>query len=156
MRLQSTQNSCGPCSVSNALKALGYDLSEERIEDAVGKVQRQGGAQIADGTDINQLKRVLKLLKFGHSEIKLTDSDAAWRVLRTYILDGSPVILSVQDEEHWSVAIGIVGRNILVADGAQTELVISYDKSAMLKEWGKVGDVTTYHGLAIIDSRKTI
>lgn len=156
MRLQSTQNSCGPNSVSNALKALGYDISEDRIEDAVGKVQRQGGAQISDGTDINQLKRVLKLLKFGHAEIKLTDAEAAWRVLRTYLLDGSSVILSIQDDEHWASAIGLIGKNILVADGAITELVVSYDKHAMLKEWGNVGDITTYHGLAVVDSRKKL
>lgn len=154
MRFQSHANSCGPSSVANALKSLGITITEEQVENAIAKTQRKSDPKDIGGSNEMQIKRALNELKCGYVEFKLADYEAAWRMLRCYIDDGNPALLAVDLDTHWVAGVGTIGQQILLADGADNELVVSMSKDALQKRWGHVGDVTTYYGMAVTSIKK--
>lgn len=155
MRYQSTDHFCGPAAVANALKSLGRNITEQQVEAAVAKSQRKGEPKSVEGTTQGQIKRALEVLKCGYQEFSLAHTEAAWGTLRSYMMDGHPVLLCVDDNEHWVSGIGVLGPRVLVVDGTDSELVLSYNKEEMLKRWGCPGDVVTYYGLPIISKRRS-
>lgn len=154
MRYQSTDHFCGPAAVANALKALGRNVTEQQVETAVAKAHRKGEPKSVEGTSHLQIKKALEVMKYNYAEFSLAHSEAAWRTLRSYLIDGYPTLLAVDDNEHWVSAIGVLGQFILVADGADSELVLSYDKERLLQRWGAHSDVITYYGLPIMPKKR--
>lgn len=154
MRYQSTDHFCGPAAVANALRALGRNVTEMQVEAAVAKAHRKGEPKAVEGTSHIQIKKALEVMKYRYAEFSLAHAEAAWRTLRSYLLDGNPVMLSVDSDEHWICAIGIIGTRILVADAADSELVLSYDREEMLRRWGSASDVVIYYGIAILDKNR--
>jgi ABC-type bacteriocin/lantibiotic exporter with double-glycine peptidase domain len=154
MRYQSTDHFCGPAAVANALRSLGKNITEMQVEAAVAKAYRKGDAKSVEGTSQSQIKKALDVLKYNHTEFNLAHAEASWRTLRSFLNDECPVLLAVDDSEHWVAAIGTIGKRVLIADGLNSELVLSYDREEMLARWGLSGDVVTYYGLVILPKKR--
>jgi len=146
--LQSTQYTCGPCSIVNALEALGQELTERAASTL-------SSACPVNGTSKRQLAKALRDLGWEVSRIQHPDDhyDEAWLSLVHHLSAGSPVVALVDRDEHWVAAIGVLGSGeharIQVADSALGELVLSYSKDSWAKRWLGQRRRTRYYGLAV-------
>lgn len=159
MRLQSAHALCGPASVANALRALGRNISEDKIADAVKKAGHGGdGIPEQDGTAPSQIQRALEAVGFVGQPWTAGDGDDAWHALRSRLLSGDPVLLPVDFDgdtmSHWLVAIGLLGDRVLVADGADPEIVVSYSEDQLRRRWKMDTDPARYYGMTIKKARR--
>lgn len=147
MLAQSSAASCGPCAVSNALKALGLNVDEAEVLRWMDRV-RGAADPGAEGTGSDLMARALAESRYRIRVRKLNTPDTAYALLalRGAILDGAVAVLYVDadpddgDETgHWVAAVGISGRRFLVADGADRELVLSYDDDQLTARWETPG-----------------
>jgi ABC-type bacteriocin/lantibiotic exporter with double-glycine peptidase domain len=127
--LQSTQYTCGPASVVNALLALGDDSGTERDLDTAT------GCDPIKGTQANGLKRGLKVWGDRSRPSTYKSRSAAWRGLLSAIRAGDPCVVVVEQGEHWATVIGLLGNRVLVADSGKGELVLSYSREEFLDHW---------------------
>lgn len=139
---QSSVASCGPCAVSNGLKALGLQVDEAEVlrwMDRIRGAEDPGSA----GTTADLMARALAECRFRLRvrKINTPDRDYAVMALRGAMVDGSVAICYVDadpesdDSGHWVAVVGINGRRFLVADGADRELVLSYDEDQFIARW---------------------
>ncbi len=139
--MQDTAANCGPAGMSNALAALGIARSQAECE-ALAKTTA------AEGTSPAKLLRGLKSLEGVRPVVlKETRQDVALLRLDKALRYGRPVILLVDDGQHWVAAIGQLGERYLVADGADNELVLSLDMAALAARW--IEDERTYYGVIL-------
>lgn len=144
MRLQDSQANCGSTAVKNALCALGIDRSTEECELLCGTTATQGTPP----------HRMIKGLESIHEldvqVIREKRPEIALLLLRDSLRDGRPAILLVDDAEHWIAAIGLLNERIIVADGADNELVTSNNSEGTIKRWvNKNSKRTPYYGIRI-------
>lgn len=129
MRMQDSQANCGPVAVRNALCALGIVRSTEECEVLCG-------CTATSGTSPRKLYKGLEAI---HEADPFVISD--WRpeialmMLEQCLRDGRPVIMLVDKAEHWVTAIGLLGKRVQVADGADSDLVISYHLGDLEARW---------------------
>ncbi len=152
MRMQSSQADCGPFSLMNALKALGHHRSSLELS-TMAKTTAQ------DGTPPANLLKACKLLaescQLNPERLRTRSSLEAEAVLLNKLRLGRPVILLVDNDEHWVAAIGLLGATVvLVADSADAELVCAADIADVMTRWGCVntttkGTHTTYEGIVL-------
>lgn len=144
MRLQSSQANCGPFALRNALMALGLQRSEKECE-ALCRVTA------ADGTSAANLWRaVQKVDDLRPRKIDEGRFDVAMLQLHAALDCGHPVILLVDNWEHWVAAIGTLGTSrVLVADSADAELVLSYDWGQLMKRWECNGAKRPYWAVSL-------
>lgn len=149
MRLQSTEASCGPTAMANALSALGIKRDLEECETLCR-------CDAATGTSTQQLTRALKTIPnlMVNRIYEKKPSSALWH-LNACLSLGRPVILCVDSSGHWVSAVGQLGVGTLtaryvVADSGDMELVLTYDFKDLLTRWGDKGDKkTTYLGISL-------
>lgn len=143
MRLQDSQANCGPTAVKNALCALGIERSTEECE----KLCRC----TADGTSPANLFRGLEAIhELNPQKIDEYKEYVAVLLLESALSEGRPVIVLVDNSEHWVAAIGLLGKRIQIADGADSELVISYPLSAFAKRWqNSTSKRHSYYGISL-------
>lgn len=144
MRLQDSQANCGPVAVKNALCALGIDRSTEECEILCGTTATQGTPP----------HRMIKGLESIHEldvvVIKELRKEIAILLLKDSLRDGRPVVLLVDNAEHWIAAIGILGERVIIADGADYELVTSYPLESFNDRWyNKTSKRIPYYGIRI-------
>jgi hypothetical protein len=77
----------------------------------------------------------LEALGYEGKEISWIVPARAAQGLRRLLNRGIPVILCVDECEHWVCAVGTIGTRFLVADSADAELVRSYDATALAERW---------------------
>lgn len=143
---QSSQASCGPNAVSNGLKALGLDVSEAEVLRWMDRI-RGSEDPAAAGTAADLMARAMAESRFRLRVRKLNtpDRDYAIMALRGAMVDGSVAICYVDadpdanDSGHWVAVVGTLGRRFLVADGADRELVLSYDEDQFTARWETPG-----------------
>lgn len=168
MRQQSSESACGFCATANALKALGFDEVDEatvaRWVDRVRRAQHPG----LDGLDEWNLGRALtegapKRLGLTVRAVHVRDAQLASLALRGALEGGAVAVLAVDPVEregvyyasHWVSAVGRVGERYLVADSADTEVVLSLTPSQLLLRWEMPGDSPSYYMLVISTHRRT-
>lgn len=139
MRMQDTAANCGPASLSNALKAVGIDKSQADCE-------LMCKTTATDGTGVKGLVRGIHVAGRNPVTLKATNRDHARLRLESELRLGHPVILSVDNGSHWVAAIGLLGRQFLIADPADNELVLSLSADQLQQRWlcGK-----TYFGVIV-------
>lgn len=134
MRMQSTEASCGPTAMVNALSALGLKRELQECE----KLCR---CSATTGTSTPKLIAALRSIP-GLDVNRIYEkkpTSALWHLNGALSL-GRPVILCVDSSSHWVAAIGQLGVGTLavrymVADSGDMELVLSYDFKALLERW---------------------
>ncbi len=166
MRQQSTESACGFCATANALKALGlHEVDEATVARWVDKVRRAQHPGL-DGLDEWNLGRAVseaapKRMKLVVRAVHVRDSALAVLALRGALEAGSVAVLAVDPVEHegaygashWISACGRVGDRFLLADSADTEVVLSLSPSQLLLRWEIPGDSPSYYMLVISTTR---
>lgn len=144
MRLQTSQANCGPAALSNALSAIG-------IERSIKECEVLCSVSAAEGTSAAKLVRALSKID-GVSPFRIDERriDVASLLLRAALDDGRPAILLVDQWDHWVAAIGLLGSGrVLVADSADSDLVLSYTWAQLVKRWGCVEARRPFWGVVL-------
>ena len=135
MRFQSNASSCGPAALRNALLCLGITRSEQELETL-------SGCSAADGTSPKSVLKALRLigqdsaLGIPWGVINESREDVALLRLIFALQSGHPVIMVVDNDEHWVVAFGLLGNTVVhVVDSADSELVQHLNPSALMHRW---------------------
>jgi len=157
--MQSAHALCGPASVANALRALGRGSSEDKVANAI-KLQASGadGLPEQEGVGPAQLQRALEAVGYVGQPWTVGDGDDAWHALRSRLLAGDPVLVPVDFDgdtmSHWLVAVGLLGDRVLVADSADSEIVVSYSEDQLRRRWKADTDPARYYGLTVRKARR--
>ena len=145
MKYQSNRSSCGPASLHNALASLGI----ERSEDELIKLCKQ----TPEGTSVRNLAAAIKAIStdteplYGES-IAYSVFSNAWVGLWFVVAQrGRPVILCVDELDHWVACIGYLGQRFVVVDSAEVGLVFCYSKDQLDERW--VSPKGKYYGLVV-------
>ncbi len=142
--MQDSQANCGPFALKNALTALGIERSAEELEKACG-------TSATNGTPTRGVfKAASKIDGCNPAIVRETRSDIALLKLEHAVRRGRPVILCFCDSqgnpgEHWVSVVGVLGERYLVADSADSELVISMGVDELESKWRD----TKYEGVII-------
>ena len=127
--------SCGPTCVANALYLLGNG------EIPVAKIKRACGTRWWNGTDETGLRRGLrKLGYYGVQQTWLHKSDgrAALAWVREQHARGRPVILCVDNFDHWVLAGGSTEKQFFIQDpyeGHRGGAASHYTNAALGRRW---------------------
>jgi ABC-type bacteriocin/lantibiotic exporter with double-glycine peptidase domain len=150
LRLQSTQASCGPACLRNALLCHGISRSEQELEQLCGTTA-------AAGTSSKGLAAGLKLLRTEHPEIAPgviaeARDDVAILKLLAALNAGHVIIMCVDDNEHWVLAFGTLGSGtrilVHVCDPAENEMILHMRPEELLARWKGPGR-KAYYGVIV-------
>lgn len=145
MRFQSNKSSCGPAALHNALTALGLSRTEDELIALTG--------QRPPGTSARGLVKAIKAVSDETNKllgecVRWTSLDSAQVGLWYYVSErGRPVILCVDDFEHWVVCAGHLGTRFAVVDSADNRMIIYYTASELAERWE--GPNGGYHGIIV-------
>jgi len=132
LRFQRNFASCGTAALANALEALGIRRTEDEL------------APLCDSNvEGTSPKGILKAIKaISTTELPLrgdslkTSEPLAWVLVQWYLVnEGRPMILCVDEDDHWVAVVGSLGDRVVVIDGAETDLVLFYDKDGLIERW---------------------
>lgn len=117
MKLQARKSSCGPAALSNALEALGLVRTEEELISLCG--------QTTDGTTEKGLRKAIDAIGGLNKVIHEGRADVAMLFVLQALYEGRPVIVCVDDWQHWAVAAGTLGfgKRIVCVDSGDNDLV---------------------------------
>jgi hypothetical protein len=101
--------SCGPFALKHALIALGQNVDEQRLA-------RAAGTHWWSGTDEIKLARAARSSECDLPLIRRRNPDRAKRRLSGYLRRGVPVLLSVDDWEHWIAVVRRQRDSFVVID----------------------------------------
>ena len=76
------------------------------------------------------------------------DSIAAM-LLERHIRAGTPVVLVVDCDSHWAAVVGRLGDRYLLADSADSELVLSMSEGELLQRWANPEARRGFYGVVI-------
>ncbi len=142
MQLQSGMSNCGASALSNALQALGWSgCGQEAIADLAGTS--------ADGTNAGGLKRAARKLGASVGIVSTRVAQDAWALLRAALLDGHAAVLSVDRDEHWLSAVGLLGHRVLLVDPAMVvrPMLSACAREDLLRGWkGRRG---SFYGIVV-------
>jgi len=111
MRYQELEVSCGAASLVNAFRALGRKISEARIRKAAGTDYW--------GTAEEGIVTAATNFGFNAEIISINSKQSAWRIFKSALVEGSPIIVPVDFGAHWVTCIGLIGDSVIVADPYQ-------------------------------------
>lgn len=143
-RYQSNRASCGPAALHNALAALGVERTEDELIRLTG--------QTAAGTGTRGMIKAIRAIE--SPEHTMVGEAYRWRGERLakvslwYHLSeqGRPVILCVDNLDHWVAAVGHLGARYIVIDSAEVGLVFHYDWEALGRRWAQEDN---YYGIVV-------
>lgn len=99
---------CGPFALKHGLLALGVFTHEEDLTRLAGSTE--------DGTDESQLERAARRFGCNLPLVRRRTPDAARRALAAELERGRPVLLCVDQWEHWITAVALHGQDVVVFD----------------------------------------
>lgn len=152
MIYQSKPYSCGPASICNACNWVygnselcpGEDEILELVEHHLKKTP-------SDGTDHNDLKRILRHFEIPHYTISYRHRTDVFKDFEEHILNGKAVICHGNEEKHWFVVIGTLFdsngllNGLVVVDSANADIVVKTPREKFLTDWcGTEGDKRAY------------
>lgn len=145
MRFQSNRSACGPAALHNALSALGVHRSEDELIALTG--------QKPAGTSAAGIIKAIKTISEGVTPplageaVCWRNEDEAIRGLWWYLTErGRPLILCVDNFDHWVACTGYLGYRFAVMDSADNRLAIYYDAAGLLARWVKDGK---FHAIVV-------
>lgn len=144
MVLQSTQYTCGPCAVLNALLALGVEGETERT------ISRLAGTSPIHGTNAAGLRRALSSLRYKSRPMSYGQPGRAAKGLLRALREGHPVLLLVDQDEHWVTAIGVVGERVVIADSGSDFLVTTWSLDELARKWVGSGKRPVYYAIEVV------
>lgn len=142
VRYQSRQATCMASAIVNALSVLGHDVSEDQV------VLASGMRDLTKGMGEKEGKRALQALGYEWDEIHVLQEPYGYFHLLDAMQHGRPTIMAVDQDRHWVVGLGTLGKSVLVADGAHNDHLLTYDRGALMVRWAGSGR-RPYYGLAI-------
>lgn len=130
--MQSSQANCGPYALLNALAALGIQRTAEELETACK-------TSATKGTSVSNLMKAASKIEGCHP-VKILEAkrDVALLRLRFALMQGRSVVMCWRTEvpgDHLVGAIGMLGDRYLIADPADSELVISLSVEELEDKW---------------------
>lgn len=146
MRLQSTQASCGPACLRNALLCHGIIRSEQELEQLAGTTA-------ASGTSGRGLIKALSAIALEHPGVRpgvLSEARADVAILKLLatLNAGHVCVLCVDAYEHWVLAFGTLGSGarivVHVCDPAENEMILHYNPDQLLQRWKGPGKKPFY------------
>lgn len=140
MKLQDDKFSCGAVALYNGLEAAGIDSPN------VPELARLAGTSPVKGTNTSGVCKALRNLSITYEKLKTKDQFLAYCTLVGCLVNGSPVLLAVDDDTHWVTAVGYLGSRVLIADSADGEVIVSLERGELLARWGGTG---YYEGVVI-------
>lgn len=103
--------SCGPTAIHNASCSLGLKPNLDRlIENSLCTAR--------SGTGVAGMKRAIEMSGLRSTEFESDDEDAAWHWLCGNLSMGRPVILCIDEWEHYITVTGLLGELVIVIDPA--------------------------------------
>lgn len=140
-KLQDSPANCGALALVNAMDALGETLT-------VATAETLAGTHPINGTTEKGVRKALKKLEKRVVEWNIDAAPVAWSTLVGHLHQGQPVLLIVQDDAHWVVAVGMLGADrVLVVDSADGAVVRSCSYRQLIQWWkGAEG----YYGIAVV------
>lgn len=150
MEPQQRSYSCGPAAVRAVLYILGHNVQEATV--------RKVAKTTKDGTDQKGLIKAIE--HYGHRafEKENTAIKEAWHWLRSSLGRGKPVILCVDQYDHWVAAVGSIGAEVLIFDplknhGRRKKYsgLLVYDVDELAERWRCLEEDGKYHyyGIAV-------
>lgn len=121
-----TPDFCGPASLKILLSHYGLEISEKELIRLTEATSRYG-------TEHEDLVRAARKLGFSvHTKERSTLSD-----LESTMKKGVPAIIGwfSGDEDHYSVAIGMTGQDVVMADGQWRSPVSKVSRAKFKKLW---------------------
>src|SRR5690349_7444667 len=147
MRFQSTEASCGPAALRNALRSRGIERTEDELAQLCG-------FSPSNGTPATNMVKALKLVAADTPTLqpvvfRESRADVALLKLKDACRSGFVVILCVDNGGHWVVFFGLLGeRTYHVADSDNPELVLHYSASELIDRWRGAGRYP-YFGIVV-------
>jgi ABC-type bacteriocin/lantibiotic exporter with double-glycine peptidase domain len=132
MKYQSRKSSCGPASLANALEAIGI----ERTEDELGTLAKQD----ATGTSSINLRKAAEAVGVDTRVVAEQRWESAYWALNSFIGNGNPGLLIVDNDEHWVSVVGKLGDTFIVTDPADNDLLLFYSGTKLLERWKNESD----------------
>lgn len=129
---------CGIASIANALEVLGIRRTQRSI------------AKLCDvrpevGTDETEMKRALLANGCDVDEWSDTSMYHALMWAGGCVDSGRPVILCVDNDEHWVTVIGLCGTRFIVFDPSRNSGIEIHEESSLAARWVNADGV--YYGL---------
>lgn len=151
MELQQRKYSCGPAAVRAALYVLGHKVTEAAL--------RKWAGTTSEGTDERGILRAVHHYDHVGKEYQSESGKRSWDWLRDSIARGKPVLLCVDQWDHWVAVVGRLGTRVLLFDPDSTgrrrkkysglEL---YTESELRARWGyhdNNGRKGIYYGISV-------
>lgn len=130
--MQDAQHNCGPYALRNALAAIGIERSAEELEKACG-------TSATNGTPTKGiLKAAAKIEGCTPALLRETRRDIALLKLEHAVRNGRPVVIAWRTQDpgdHWVAVVGVLGDRYLIADAADSELVLSLAVEELEAKW---------------------
>jgi len=143
VRMQDSQAGCGPTALHNALAALGLKRTQAECELLCGTTA-------TDGTPFKRLVAgTRKIPELIPCPLRESRADVAMLKLEAALRAGRPVLMVVDDGEHWVAAVGTLGGRVLVADSADNDLVLSYSPTELEHRWKEEGAGKPFQGVIL-------
>lgn len=144
MRYQSTNYSCGPVAIANALRVFGKKIPERKIVKLSGATK--------DGADEEQLITGIEALGY---QATVISGDKPPALLDPTLAAGQPIVMSVMNGKHWVTVVGKVGDRYVLVDSTRTKEnmkengVHLISRRELLRRWRCPSEPTKYYGIAI-------
>jgi hypothetical protein len=120
--------SCGPFALKHALVALGRRVDERTIA-------RIARTHWWSGTDEVRLARAARAYDCRMPLVRRTDAARARRTLVGYLSRGRPVLLCVDQWQHWITAVGYQKKKFVVLDSLEAPVLQVLDWPRLEQRW---------------------
>ena len=142
-RTQRDPGTCGQRSLIHALLLLNHPISEQQAFIACGVTRKLVNVE---GTDEKELIRAIKHFGYRHSILNTRNRRIAKQFLNSHLGSGHPIIISVEEEDHWAVLARMDGAKYVWIDSTDDRLIGKWGIADVL-DWMKCN--TGYYAIAI-------
>lgn len=111
MKFQKQKWSCGAATVRNCLRVFGVRVPESQI-------RKYANTSKEFGTNEHGIINALQEWGCTVSEIHYSSKNKAWIWLHDTLQSGRPVIMAIDNWEHWILAVGSLGGYVCIFDSA--------------------------------------
>jgi ABC-type bacteriocin/lantibiotic exporter with double-glycine peptidase domain len=114
MKLQNDSFSCGIYAIINAAKCFDIHLTKKDVVKYSNTTRK-------NGTSEKGIIRALKNNNFNADDFKFFYKTCALKKINEELENSNPVIISVDNDNHWCVLVGTLGKKYIVfdSDGAK-------------------------------------
>lgn len=135
--------SCGPGALVNALAVLGHDVSED-------EVRALADTDSVDGTDEHGLIEAIEELGHDPHVIWTSDRPGAWSRLVDHVGRGHPVLLCVDEWDHWVAITATDGKTVTMIDPADEEPhEVSLGQQELLRRWKHPDEDRPFYAIVV-------